>query len=72
MNKLQNIVTKKGFTVFAVIDHQAGANKVLMKLAPSKEIIFVELEDADIVIDVNQQLYPFLVLQAFGEQCLSC
>jgi len=40
MNKLQNIVTKKGFTVFAVVDHQAGANKVRMKLAPSKEIIF--------------------------------
>jgi len=40
MNKLQNIVTKKGFTVFAVIDHQAGATKVRMKLAPSKEIIF--------------------------------
>jgi uncharacterized protein (DUF302 family) len=40
MNKLQNIVTKKGFTVFAVINHQAGANKVRMKLAPSKEIIF--------------------------------
>lgn len=40
MNKLQNIVTKKGFTVFAVVDHQAGATKVRMKLPPSKEIIF--------------------------------
>lgn len=40
MNKLQNIVTKKGFTVFAVIDHQAGASKVRKVLAPSKEIIF--------------------------------
>lgn len=40
MNKLQNIVTKKGFTVFAVVDHQAGAAKVRMKLPPSKEIIF--------------------------------
>lgn len=40
VNKIQNIVTKKGFTVFAVIDHQAGANKVRMKLPPSKEIIF--------------------------------
>ncbi|MGB5966098.1 MAG: DUF302 domain-containing protein [Sulfurimonadaceae bacterium] len=40
MNKLQNIVTKKGFTVFAVVDHQAGASKVRMKLPPSKEIIF--------------------------------
>ncbi len=40
MNKLQNIVTKKGFTVFAIIDHTAGARKVRMELAPSKEIIF--------------------------------
>ncbi len=40
MNKLQNIVTKKGFTVYAVVDHQAGATKVRMKLPPSKEIIF--------------------------------
>lgn len=40
MNKLQNIITKKGFTVFAVVDHKAGARKVRMELAPSKEIIF--------------------------------
>ena len=40
MNKLQNIVTKKGFTVFAIVDHQKGADKVRMKLRPSKEIIF--------------------------------
>ena len=40
MNKLHNIVSKKGFTVFAVVDHQAGAAKVRMELAPSKEIIF--------------------------------
>ena len=40
MNKLQNIVSKKGFTVFAVVDHQAGATKVRMELAPSKQIIF--------------------------------
>ena len=40
MNKLQNIVSKKGFTVFAIVDHTAGARKVRMELAPSKEIIF--------------------------------
>ncbi len=40
MDKLQNIVVKNGFTVFALIDHQAGADKVRMKLPPSKEIIF--------------------------------
>jgi len=40
MNKLENIVSKKGFTTFAIINHQAGANKVRMQLAPSREIIF--------------------------------
>jgi uncharacterized protein (DUF302 family) len=37
---LQNIVTKQGFTVYAIVDHQAGADKVRMQLPPSKEIIF--------------------------------
>ena len=40
MDKLQNIVNKKGFTVFAVINHQLGADKVRMKMSPSEEIIF--------------------------------
>jgi len=40
MDKLQNIVNKKGFTVFAVVNHQLGADKVRMKMRPSEEIIF--------------------------------
>lgn len=40
MEKLENIVSKKGFTIFARINHQAGANKVRMKLSPSLELIF--------------------------------
>ena len=40
MDKLQNIVNKKSFTVFAVINHQKGADKVRMKMPPSQEIIF--------------------------------
>lgn len=40
MDKLQNIVNKKGFTVFTVINHQLGADKVRMKMRPSEEIIF--------------------------------
>jgi len=40
VNKIQNIITKQGFTVYAVVDHQAGANKVRMELPASKEIIF--------------------------------
>jgi uncharacterized protein (DUF302 family) len=40
VDKIQNIVTKQGFTVFAIVDHQAGAKKVRMQLPASKEIIF--------------------------------
>ena len=40
MDKLQNIVNKKGFTVFAVVNHQQGADKVRMKMPESEEIIF--------------------------------
>jgi len=40
IDKLQNIVGKKGFTVFAVVNHQKGADKVRMKMRPSEEIIF--------------------------------
>ena len=40
MDKLQNIVDKKGFTVFCVINHQKGADKVRMKMPQAEEIIF--------------------------------
>lgn len=40
MEKLENIVSRKGFTIFALINHQAAANKVRMKMAPSQELIF--------------------------------
>ena len=53
--KIQNIVTKKGFTVFAVVDHQAGAGKVRMKLAPSKEIIFGNPETGTPLMQENMQ-----------------
>ena len=55
MNKLQNIVSKKGFTVFAVVDHQAGATKVRMKLAPSKEIIFGNPKMGTVLMQENMQ-----------------
>jgi len=40
MDKLQNVLTKKGFTIFAVVNHQLGATKVRMKMPASEEIIF--------------------------------
>ena len=55
MDKLQNIVNKKGFTVFAVIDHQAGATKVRMKMAPSEEIIFGNPKMGTLLMQENMQ-----------------
>ena len=55
MDKLQNIVNKKGFTVFAVINHQLGADKVRMKMAPSEEIIFGNPKMGTIIMQENMQ-----------------
>ena len=55
MNKLENIVSKKGFTTFAIINHQAGANKVRMQLAPSREIIFGNPKMGTLLMQENMQ-----------------
>jgi uncharacterized protein (DUF302 family) len=40
MTRLESIVKEKGFTVFAKIDHAAGAAEVGMKLRPTELLIF--------------------------------
>jgi uncharacterized protein (DUF302 family) len=40
LDKLEGIVKKKGFTVFARIDHAAGARKVGKSLRPTQLLIF--------------------------------
>ena len=40
MDKLEQIVKKKGLTVFARVDHAAGAQKVGMTLPPAQVLIF--------------------------------
>lgn len=40
LDKLEGIVTSKGFTVFARIDHAAGAAKVGQSLRPTQLLIF--------------------------------
>jgi uncharacterized protein (DUF302 family) len=51
---IQNIVTKQGFTVYAVVDHQAGANRVRMQLPPSIEIIFGNPKAGTILMQENR------------------
>ena len=63
MNKLENIVSKKGFTTFAIINHQAGANKVRMQLAPSREIIFGNPKMGTLLMQENIHaglIFPFV------------
>ena len=40
LDRLESIVTEKGLTVFARIDHSAGAKKVGLELRPTKLLIF--------------------------------
>lgn len=40
MDKLESIVKSKGFTVFARIDHCAGASKVDQQLRPTQVLLF--------------------------------
>lgn len=40
IQKIKNIVTKKGLTVFTVVDHQANAKNIGMRMRQSKLIIF--------------------------------
>ena len=40
LDRLTNIVSEKGFTVFARIDHAAGASKVGQQLRPTQLLIF--------------------------------
>lgn len=40
MNRLEDIVKQKGFTVFARIDHAAGASKIGKQLRPTELLIF--------------------------------
>ncbi len=40
LDKLDKIVTEKGFTVFARVDHSAGAEKVGEELRPTQLLIF--------------------------------
>ncbi len=40
LDRLESIVTEKGLTVFARIDHSAGAKKAGLELRPTKLLIF--------------------------------
>ena len=40
IQRLENLLRRKGFTIFAVVDHWAGAKKAGIKLRPTRLLIF--------------------------------
>ncbi|GMQ91320.1 MAG: DUF302 domain-containing protein [Gammaproteobacteria bacterium] len=40
IKRLESLLRRKGFTIFAVVDHWAGARKAGIKLRPTKLLIF--------------------------------
>ena len=54
LDRLEFIVTEKGLTVFARIDHSGGANKVDLKLRPTKLLIFGNPKIGTLMMQSNQ------------------
>ena len=56
MDNLEGIVKKKGFTVFARVDHAAGANKVGETLRPTQLLIFGNPKVGTALMTSNQSV----------------
>ena len=54
LDRLEAIVTEKGLTVFARIDHSAGAKKVGLELRPTKLLIFGNPKVGTLMMQSNQ------------------
>jgi len=54
LDRLESIVTEKGLTVFARIDHSAGAKKVGLELRPTKLLIFGNPKIGTLMMQSNQ------------------
>ncbi len=54
LDKLEQIVRNKGFTVFARIDHAAGAKKVGKELRPTQLLIFGNPKIGTLLMQSNQ------------------
>lgn len=56
MDNLEGIVKKKGFTVFARVDHAAGASKVGETLRPTQLLIFGNPKVGTALLTSNQSV----------------
>jgi len=54
LDRLESVVKGKGLTVFARIDHTAGANKVDKELRPTKLLVFGNPKVGTLMMQSNQ------------------
>jgi len=78
LDRLESIVTEKGLTVFARIDHSAGAKKAGLVLRPTKLLIFGNPKVGTLLMQSNQTAGIDLPMKALawedetGQVWLSC
>jgi len=68
MNRLENEVKAKGLTVFARVDHAAGAEAVGLKLRPTELLIFGNARGGTPLMAVDQRIGIDLPLKALVYQ----
>ena len=56
MNRLEAEVRARGMTVFARIDHSAGARSVIRPLRPAQVLIFGNPRDSALLVQADQQI----------------
>lgn len=77
IERLKSIVTEKGAIIFAHVDHQAGAQKVGMDLAPSQLLIFgnpklgTPLMQFDLMNGLNLPMRVLVLEEVPGEVTLN-
>lgn len=78
LDRLESILTEKGLTVFARIDHSAGAKKVGLELRPTKLLIFGNPKVGTLMMQSNQTAGIDLPMKALawedesGQVWLTC
>ena len=66
LDRLESILTEKGLTVFARIDHSAGAKKVGLELRPTKLLIFGNPKIGTLMMQSNQAAAIDLPMKALA------
>ena len=68
MDRLESAITAKGLTVFARIDHAAGAAAVDMPLRPTEVLVFGNAKGGTPLMEANQSVGIDLPLKALVYQ----